>query len=173
VALNGSTGTGTIIYSGTVFFEGHTANSDYICQVYDSTGGTDCNVATPGTAIPFDLQTIIDNMYTHSIITNPSRITVTRPGLYKVSYNISWEDSTSGRRDVRAYARINGNTAIVPSASYAYGRNTIEAEATNSATFFVTLSANDYIEIMCELAGSAGTSPAIANESWITMEFVR
>jgi hypothetical protein len=166
-------GTGTVQTGASGQYDGHAADTDYICQVYDSSGGTDCNVATPGTAIPFDAQTNVDSMFTHSTTTNPSRVTCTRPGLYKITYSISWEDSDANRRDVRSYCRINGTTTLTPSAAYAYGRNTTDAEATNSTTFLTTLSANDYVEVMCEQAGTAGTAPTIADESWLLIEFVR
>jgi len=93
--------------------------------------------------------------------------------LYKVTYNISWADSDINRRNVRAYCRINGTTTIVPSVSYAYARNTTDARATNTACFYVNLNSGDYIEVLCEQSGTGGTARTIANESWITIEFIR
>jgi len=143
-----------------------------VCQVYDSSGGKDLNNTT-ATNVPFDAETIKDSFYVHSNTTNPSRIRVTTKGIYKVSYNISVDGTNNSRRTIKCFARKNGLTDIVPSISYGYLRNTTDDKLTCSANFIVSLNTNDYIEIYAMREGSTGTSPTIANASWMLFELIR
>ncbi len=141
-----------------------------IGQFYDSTGGLDINQATP-ISIPWDAETRKDTGIIHDNSVDNSRIILETVGWYRVSYNISYEDTDNSRRNIKCQARVNGSTFIIPSASYTYARNTSDKYATNSTTFiFETNLDNDYLEILCSQAGSAGTAPSVANDSWVLLE---
>lgn len=92
-------------------------------QFYDSAGGLDVNVTTP-VAIPFDSETKKDIGITHDNTTDNSRIHLDEPGWYRVSYCVSHENQTTGRKNIRCRARLDGATDIIPSDSYSYSRNT-------------------------------------------------
>lgn len=164
------TGAGTENYVHSLY-PGHLEESDRYIQCYDSSGGTDLNQAAPGVAVPWDAESFKDSMFTHSTATNPSRITVTRTGLYKVTYNLAWDGGAI--RNVRSYAYVNGTTGVTPSVAYGLSATATDDIGCNTATFFVNLTANDYIEIFGELRGSAGACNSVANECWISVEFIR
>jgi hypothetical protein len=143
-----------------------------LIQVYDSSGGTDINLATP-VAIPFDAESFKDAGFSHSNSTNNSRIVLENAGRYSVFYSISHENTNNSRRTIRCRGRKNGSEFLIPSASHAYSRNSTDKFATNSANFiFQTSAANEYLEILCEQTGSSGTAPLVAGDSWVVVERV-
>lgn len=136
-------------------------------QAYDSTGGTDLNTTTP-TAVPWDAETRKDSGFTHSTVTNPARVYMDSPGWYEIAYNVSGANTSGNRNTVHCRLRLNGSTYAVPGGSYSYTRNNTDAEGTNTASALVqTTSSNEYVEVLCQRNGSAGTQAAIANQSWI------
>lgn len=136
-------------------------------QAYDSTGGTDLNTTTP-TAVPWGAETRKDSGFTHSTATNPERVYMDSPGWYEIAYNVSGANTSGNRNTVHCRLRLNGSTYAVPGGSYSYTRNNTDAEGTNTASALVqTTSSNEYVEVLCQRNGSAGTQAAIANQSWI------
>jgi len=142
-----------------------------ICQVYDSAGGTDVNNSTP-TALPFNQQAYKDSYYIHSTSGDNTRVQVTTSGIYKIGYTMCCDGAT-GRRTIHSYIRKNGTTKLITSDSYCYTRNTTDESCSNHALFFATLNTGEYIQLMNEQDGSSGSSYAIANQSWLTLEFIR
>ncbi len=139
-------------------------------QFYDSAGGTDMNNTT-GLAIPWATETRKDTGYTHSNVTNPSRVYIDNPGWYKISYQINGTNGSGNRNTTYCRVRWNGTTFSTPSGSYAYTRNSTDASGTNASSVLVqTTAANEYYEVFCMRAGSAGTQPTNAGESWTTVE---
>jgi hypothetical protein len=139
-------------------------------QAYDNTGGTDINNAT-ASAIPWDSETKKDTGFTHSNVTNNSRVYLDEPGWYKVTYQVTGEDQGAGRVNPQCSVRLNGTTTLSQSVSYSYGRNTTDAFTTNSASTFVeTTATNEYYEIICQQAGTAGAHLAVAGQSWTIAE---
>jgi len=121
--------------------------SPTLIQVYDNAGGTDLNTTTPA-ALPWNSETRKDSGFTHSNATNNSRVYLDAADWYQITYNISHENQTTGRKNVRCRIRMNGTTYITPSDSYSYARNTI----------------------MCNGEGSAGSANAVAGQSWTIAE---
>ena len=118
------------------------------------------------TAVPFDNETLKESGITHSNVTNNSRVTLDNAGTYFVSYSISY-DSDGSRKTIECGIRVNGSTMITPSLSYGYARNTTDVYGTSSSSAIVTTASdNDYYEIVCQQAGSGGTSNLVANQSW-------
>ncbi len=141
-----------------------------MAQFYDSTGGTDVNTDT-ATTIPWNQESLKDSGITHNTSTNNSRIYLDEAGVYTISYSISHESQTSGRKNVHCWARLNGTTKVTPSDSYSYSRNTTDEFATNTANFIIETSSDDeYYEILCMREGSAYSSDMIANQSWVITE---
>ncbi|MCB9821311.1 hypothetical protein H6798_02135 [Candidatus Nomurabacteria bacterium] len=139
-------------------------------QAYDTTGGTDLNTGTP-TAVPWDSETKKDTGFTHSNVTNNTRIYLDDPGWYKISYNISGANQSANRNTTFCQVRMNGSTYNTPSGSYSYARNTTDAYTTNSSSVYIqTTAANEYYEVLCSQAGSSGAQYAVAGSSWTIAE---
>ena len=149
------------------------STASMIGSFYDSTGGTDINVATP-VAIPWNQETKKDTGITHSNSTNNTRVYLDNQDWYRATYSISHEDQSGNRKNIRCRIRLNGSSYIIPSDSYSYSRNTTDEWATNNATvIFQTTSDNTYYEIMCNGEGSEiGTASAntVINQSWTSVE---
>ena len=87
-------------------------------QVVDNGGGVNINVVTP-IAAPFNAEICKDSdVFTHSNLTNNSRITVEETGLYKISYSICWSIGTANYANLRTRISKNGDTYISTSTSY-------------------------------------------------------
>ena len=153
--------------------EAATGSSIVMGSFYDSAGGTDINVATP-VAVGWNQEVRKDGGLTHSTSTNNSRVTLNVAGWYKTSYNVSYEDQTGNRKNIRCRIRLNGTTYVTPSDSYSYVRNTTDEWGTNTATtIFQTTSASEYYEVMCNGEGTAVGSEAantVASQSWSVVE---
>lgn len=170
IAEEGSTCDGSIVLASSTF-DGHMSMTNCAIQTYDATGGVDCNTLA-GLAIPFDTEKIKDNMYTHSNSVNPSRITVSRTGLYRVSYAVTWS-AGANNVDVSCYLRKEGTTESVATRSSA-GQSRSGTNGSNTATCLVELTNGQYIEVMAERGGAVTTaSNSVANRSWILLELIR
>jgi len=146
-------------------------NQSQICQIYNNSGGINVNNTTP-VSISFDKQMYKDDIYTHSTSTNNSRLYITQNGIYKISYCLNWDGSTS-RRTVHSFMRKNGTTKILLSDSYDYSRNNTDDKGSNTAMFFSTLNNGDYIELMGEKNGTSGNAIIISDQCWLTIELIR
>jgi hypothetical protein len=138
-------------------------------QAYNTTV-TDVNTTNP---VPWDVEDFKDPAYTHSVSSNPERITVTKNGLYKITYQINIETTDNSGCNPRTVCRKNGSTEIPISASYSYARNTTDDKCGNSTHFLARLEANDYIEIMGGQGGGTGTANTIPNESMVLIELIK
>ena len=92
-----------------------------------------------------------------------TRVTIDSAGIYEVSYTISWESTSSSRRNVKVWAEVDGVTAKM-STSYAYSRNSTDSQGTNSSTFLVKVISSSYIEFFSVRAGTSGTANSIIGE---------
>jgi len=157
-------------YDVTYDDQGLTPSTYTTIQVVDNGGGVNINVVTP-IAAPFNAEICKDSdVFTHSNLTNNSRITVEETGLYKISYSICWSIGTANDANVRTRIRKNGDTYIAPSTSYGYAINPDQPYGSNAATVFVSLSADDYIEIMCDRAGDVPAATTLSGTSQLFME---
>ncbi len=144
-----------------------------ICQIYDSSGGKDINKNTPVT-IDFDAESFKDSFYLHSNTVNESRVSVTTKGLYKISYNISYDSTNRDHKNIKCFVRKNGTLDIIPSVSYSYVQDDKNDKGTNTASLITLLNVNDYIEVYAMQAGDKKDHTAlIANESWMIVELIR
>jgi len=137
-----------------------------------TTGTVDLNQATP-TPIPITAEDFKDSNYTHSNVTNNSRVTFAVAGLYRVHYNIGSDNSSNNRCTLQTFVRRNGTTEVFPSRAFSYSRNNVDDRATNTATFLMTAAASDYIEMVSQREGTAGVCAASPFSTWILVEYVR
>lgn len=137
-----------------------------------TTGTVDLNQATP-TPIPITAEDFKDSNYTHSNVTNNSRVTFAVAGLYRVHYNIGSDNSSNNRCTLHTFVRRNGTTEVFPSRAFSYSRNNVDDRATNTATFLMTAAASDYIEMVSQREGTAGVCAASPFSTWILVEYVR
>ncbi|MCD6418369.1 hypothetical protein J7M00_06260 [bacterium] len=139
------------------------------CQVYGGSN-TDCN---PGPVpVPFTNETRVDNGYTHSTTTNPSRVYVNQDGYYKITYQIAFNNNVNNRVDMHTYIRLNGTTNIGGD-GYCYMRDNTNAprEVANGVVYLVNLSNGDYVEVVAErYSGANGNTYAIEPQCWLTVE---
>lgn len=144
-----------LVYS-IFFFTMMTSNvlaADSVAQIYDSTYDQDGNNAA--ITMNFDSNAIVQDSFTHSTVTDNSRLYVNETGTFKISYSCAWE-ATAGPNNRRIYEnllRINGVTDHVPSESDVYIRgDDTGAQAggyvsSTSATVLVNLTNGDYVEL--------------------------
>ncbi len=147
-----------------------------VAQVYNNTT-TDINVATP-VAISWNGTTttirIVDSLFTHSTSTNPSRVEVNADGLFEISYSISVDNVGNSRTTPRSRIRLNGSTYITIGVGYSYTRNTTDDKLTLvTHPVLLPLTSGDYIEILCDQQGTAGTANTIPDESSFKIKLIR
>lgn len=134
-----------------------------IIQVTSNDTTTDINRTTNFT-VPFNLLDFNTNTSAFSFNTGTGVITVLRTGYYWVYAHISYNDNgqTSPARanpSVRIYK--NGSTSLGYTGAHGYLRNaTGHDEASNSVGFYVSLTANDTLEVKT-LALTTATDPCV------------
>jgi len=143
-------------------------------NVYDSTGHVNIN---SNTAFSFDWnsQYIRDtDTFDHSTITNPSRIYFNKDGLFKISYNVLYENQSNTRKNIKCYIRLNSNDVVNRTSTASYVRSYTDKYGSNSlAPVLCYFNSGDYIELMYHREGSSGSVSTIPNECWLQVEFVR
>ena len=121
--------------------------------------------ATTNIAIQWDTEDFKDaTTFTHSTVTNNSRITVANTGKYLVTGVIDYTGTTSNYRfTARASIRINGTTILPDYFDASYIR--FSGGSNNSGVQFgivLNLTANDYFEILSKkintISGNATTT---------------
>ena len=113
------------------------------------------------------------------ISTTPSGVEINEPGIYEISYSVSYMSNDIGndaRRNARTFVYKNNdpvNNRIQSSVAYGYARgdtNSSDAPVTSSGTsFFVQLNTGDTVHLSAEAVGDwvNGDAVTIANESWL------
>jgi hypothetical protein len=138
-----------------------------------STNTTNLNVATP-VAVGWNNEDIKDDdTFTHSNTTNPSRVYVDVSGWYEVSYNVYYSGASS-RSNVRGRIRKNGTTYLGRGTSVNYTRNTTDQSGSiSSGPFLVSLSEDDYIELLTDQQGTATTCSMVSGDNYIRLTLFR
>lgn len=93
------------------------------------------------TTVALDAE-LIDTNSLHSTVTNNSRITIAKTGLYLVFCQIAWVANTSGRR----FATIIKNGSAIDTDLSDNRAPTSAGEARNSIFKLLSLTAGDYLE---------------------------
>jgi hypothetical protein len=113
-------------------------------------------------------------VFTHSAVTNNSRISVDRDGIYRISCVLHFT-STVQRAAVYAEVRVGGSTVLSGRGASGYIRasTTTHDESSVHINILANLSASDYIEIITNQEAQAGTVNLVSNTSEINLELVR
>ncbi len=147
--------------------------SKYI-QVSDSIGNINLNISTPG-VYPFNQQDIRDvDTFDHSTVTNNSRLTTLKNGWFKISYQITYDSTSSSRKNIKTQLRKNGTTLLSRTVATSYTRNTTDDYGSNSLPgVLIHLTSGDYIELMFNREGSSGAVNSYNEQCWLQIEFCR
>ena len=130
--------------------------------------GTDQSAAniTTAYAITFDT-TDYSNGVT---LSNSSRLNVSQDGIYNIQFSVQLENSTNDTQDVDIWFRKNGTDVAKSNSVFGLPARKSSGDPAHSIAalnFFISLAANDYIEIMWRTSDvgvtiqhyAAGTSP--------------
>lgn len=178
IARAKSLGIGTLLFntgSGIVNISVGSGIAQFRC------GGavTVSTTSTSGSAIPmtvqdfFDANYIVGNAGGVGDIPSPKTFTILSPGLYRISYNISFE-RTSGTnpRTIKTYIRRNFHESLINGASYTFHRDTTNDENTAHGSFIVEANAGDFFTIFAQYASTsaASTIAIIQDDCWCIVE---
>lgn len=129
----------TVIYDGTNFqLISSPFRSNDLCVVRRTSALSINN--NSDTAVTFTATDIYDPLALHDTSTNPSRITVARAGIYRITSALRWADSATGDRLMSI--RVN-NSTITPNSIGPLQSN----RASHSLVVHQSLAASDYVEI--------------------------
>ena len=130
-------------------------------QNHGTTVGTEKFVNWQGT--PLATNTID---FTHSTVTNPSRIYVIADGRYSINSNISLDNTAAGRVSFMSRLRINGTTDIPRASQKDYSRGVTYGKRVQGGVITeIDLVAGDYFEVGtymtdADAASTVNTIPA-------------
>lgn len=131
----------------------------------DSTDQTAANTTT-AYAITFDT-TDFSNGVT---LSNSSRLNVSQDGIYNIQFSVQLENTTNDTQDVEIWFRKNGSDITKSNSRFGLSARKSSGDPSHTVAamnFFVSLLANDYIQIMWRTSNvgvtiqqyAAGTSP--------------
>jgi hypothetical protein len=149
---------GTIYPSMQLSGAGVTAGTRIVVQLTGTPGGA-------GTYTVSASQTVSSTTITGDL---PSKITVDQDGVYNVQFSAQFVNTTNDAQEIDIWFRVNG--VDVPGSNSQYGIPQRKSSGTpsrliTSLNFFVSLDAEDYVEIMWRV-GNTGVSlehfPAVA-----------
>jgi hypothetical protein len=125
-------------------------------------------------AVNFTSEILKDSHYTHSNVTNPARIYVNETGWYKVTYNISYEVTSFGLRNIHTAVGIDGSSLLSCGHDYsvAYGLSNRFGACGTTALFYIN--SGSYIQIGARGEGGSGTVNTLQDgQTWILIEKAR
>jgi hypothetical protein len=146
----------------------------------DSTDQVAANTTT-AYAITFDT-TDFSNGVT---LSNSSRLNVSQAGIYNVQFSIQFKNTTNDGQDVDLWFRKNGTNIANSNSRFHLTQRKSSGDSSHliaSLNFFVSMNANDYVEIMWRptdvgvsiehfAASSTPTRPAVPS-AIVTLSFV-
>ena len=147
---------------------------------YDTTGGLAVNNTQQ--AIDLDTEVVKDSIYTHSTVTNPSEVTLTEAGLYRIIAETSIEtiDALAGTRgapELRVQVNTGGGfNDIAGAVSVGYVRENgagLLASAL-SVNILLQASANDIVQMVVQdLITTEPNEQTIDDASRMIIEYLR
>ena len=105
-------------------------------------------ITTTATAVPFDVNDLVEGTITHSTVTDTSRFTVTEAGTYEFLAQPQVTTLSNTADSCTFWLRKNGTTAVNNSAIKQQLTTTGNTSVPFSA-IVENLAVNDYIELMC------------------------
>ncbi len=138
-----------------------------------SSGGTSQTLGTVGaTVIQWSTEVFSDKNYAHiNTGANNPMIRMMSSGLYKCTYNVSWNQSSSANPiTIKCDSTLNG-IVIAPSTSYAFAVDSDHARTTNVATFLFNGKPGDILRIRAARQVNIIDSANIINgEAWVIVD---
>jgi hypothetical protein len=145
--------------------------------------GTDQSAANTTTAYAITFDT---TDYSNGVtLSNSSRLNVAQDGIYNIQFSVQLENSTNDTQDVDIWFRKNGTDVTKSNSIFGLPARKSSGDPSHSVAalnFFISLLANDYIQIMWRTSNigvtiqqyAAGTSPTrpITPSVIATMTFV-
>jgi hypothetical protein len=118
-------------------------------------------------------------------IASGSRITVSESGIWNLQFSIQFTNTTNASQDVDVWFRVNGTNVANSNSRFGFAPRKGAGDPYHiiaAMNFFVSLNANDYVEIMWRptdtgvsiehyAAGTSPTRPAVPS-AIVTMSFV-
>lgn len=156
------------------FLEERFRESRKAIKVYTSVDATNYNTLVL-TSVPFPNETLKDSdVYTHSNVTNNSRIYVLVSGYYEIEYKVLLESGDNNPKNIRCAIRINGSTLDNQSISYSYSENLTDGTMSVVCPRYMSnLSAGDYLELVVLRVGSAGSAIILEERSYLNLTLER
>jgi hypothetical protein len=130
--------------------------------------GTDQTAANTTTAYAITFDT---TDYSNGVtLSNSSRLNVAQAGIYNIQFSVQLENSTNDTQDVDIWFRKNGTDVSKSNSKFGLPPRKSSGDPAHSIAalnFFISLAANDYVEIMWRTSNvgvtiqqyAAGTSP--------------
>ncbi|MCA9459333.1 MAG: hypothetical protein KC550_02180 [Nanoarchaeota archaeon] len=148
------------------------AQYDNIAQIYDSILGQDGNLGPISST--FNSQTIVQNNFSHSNISNSNRLYVNKTGIYKLSYSCTWiADTANARHIMDNWVEINGTKEIIPSRTSCYIRNNADGDhCSNTGVFLANLTNGDYIELRGERESGDTGDTLTTNDCFLSAQIL-
>ena len=97
-----------------------------------------------------------DTGFTHSTVTNPSRIEVDEDGTYALTFMVGAEQGGGSRTTLKSRYRINGSTVVERGAQRNYSRGSGYGDISVGMVTELALSSGDYIEVGTEVEDTDG-----------------
>lgn len=138
-------------------------------QLVDSAGGQALNDVTPN---PIEWgQEDVKDASVFTFTAGNSNITVLQSGWYEISYNVN--GAGGGNRSVVGVNVRNNGTAINPTLSGSYVRNSSNNDSTNAIPpYLIQLSANDVIDITAFRLGDSTGVSSKAGASFVRINYL-
>jgi hypothetical protein len=116
-----------------------------------------------------------DDIYAHSNVTNPSRVTFLKKGIYKLTAHVVLDNTSTSAKNVKCAFRVNGGTPLLRGVSYTFSPNDSNEGSTNqTSTLLWELNRNDYVEVVGIRWGSkTGQDVTEEDECYFLAELVK
>lgn len=140
---------------------------------YANSGGAQTIATGAATNIVFTNDIFTDQNFAHaeSLTATGNQIAIMSSGLYKCTYNISWEQTSSAAPITLKYDATLNSVAIIPSASYSFSFDADHGKATNSAIFLFEARPGDVLRMRAQRqANVLDTAQFVQDESWVIVE---
>lgn len=127
-------------------------------------------LGTGASTVGFDSTRVIsdNNLFTLS----GGEVTVSESGVYRVTYDVSFDTNSNSRSQVDHWLEIN-STEVPGTRRMTYHRNNAENQGSASTSTLVELDANDVVRVRVDhTAGASSGGSTIANTSQISLEYI-
>jgi len=124
-------------------------------------GSDNLNASASDNVVPWDTEVVKDSSYTHSTVTNNSRVAVTKSGTYIITLGITtvMNPVSNARYQGSARLRANGTTNITDRNISTYARGAGGSNYSEVTTsWIVKLSAGDYFEVLIDRESNRSTA---------------